>query len=78
MASLLSPSCVGGVMDFSVLSAAHSKIDAARSAVIDAYCNIAHAATLVHQAGNAELAVKLIDIGHQALALDFTIPPPKR
>lgn len=64
-------------MDFATLALKHSKIDAARCAVIDAYCQLADAARLVHEAGNVELAKKLADIGRRALALDFTIPPPK-
>jgi hypothetical protein len=65
-------------MDFAILASKHSKIDTARSAVVDAYCHLAFAATLAHEAGNVELSKKLADLGHRALALDFTIPPPKR
>lgn len=60
-----------------MLAVSHSKIDTARSAVIEAYCHLAYAARLAHEAGNVELAKKLADIGRRALALDFTIPPPK-
>lgn len=65
-------------MDFSTLAAPHSKIDKARCSVIDAYCLLAEAATLAHDAGNTALAKQIIALGHKALALDFTIPHPKR
>lgn len=65
-------------MDFAVLAVAHSKIDQARCDVIDAYCKLADAARLAHEAGNVTLAKEIIGLGHKALALDFTIPPPKR
>lgn len=65
-------------MDFMFLKVQHSRIDTARNAAVEAFSFLAYAADLCKQAGAFELAVKLVDIGHQALALDFTIPPPKR
>jgi hypothetical protein len=64
-------------MDFSQLAQTHSHIDRARSTVVDAYMKLHRAAGLARTGGNEALAVQIEKIGRDALALDFTIPPPK-
>jgi hypothetical protein len=64
-------------MDFSMLKVAHSRLDTARNATVEAFCHLEFAARLVREAGNGELAEKLSKLGADALALDFTIPRSK-
>lgn len=74
---MLAFSWLGTLMDFAALASAHSKIDSARNAAVEAFCYLEYAALLAREAGAEKLAEQINQLGAKALLLDFTIPPPK-